>query len=366
MNEDVEKTASRPLFEVGKDNRYRIDRLLGKKDIKYRGFLSSRSMKTIGFVLLFFAQVYLCISLVGKFIDLSESTLNVANVLDTLSMFSLPMFLIANFCVIINSKTKIKKMLIVYSVIAIGVYLLIIFGFYRYLIGIAHSISPDDPSSAYLLADLVAKKLFGKVINYNVFVDLTLFSLFYFFLFYTPKRLEGKNRLAIFRLLSIIPALLTIGASVLYGLYNIEIIDLPVAILAILPCRSLAIYAIFFGIAFFIKLRQHLFFKWGGTQEEFEKYCSSNRSSLEVSIAMAVITLFVCIIDFLLLIINPWLLFYGIGLNFYFALCTPLIMLLSYTRKPRSNVWDMVTLAMFFFAVIILYLETGYYIIINL
>lgn len=346
-------------------NRYKIDKLMGLRDLKYRGIFSGRAMKILGFVLMFCAQIYLCINLVNKIGGVKPTTLNFANALDILSVFALPMFLAANFCVIMTSKTKIKKTIITYTVIAIAIYLLIIFIFYRYVMSIGQLFNPDDPAAAYALADTIAKKLFGKVINYNVFVDLSLFSLFYYFLFYTPKKMVKKGSIIAFRILCIIPILFAVIATLLYGFYNESIIDLPVAVLAIMPCRSLGVYVIFFGIAFVVKLRQYLFVKWGGTPQEYDTYAKSNRSSLEISVVSAIIIIVVSLIDFALLYINPWLMYYGIGVNFYLAFAAPFILLLSYTKKTKPNMWDFIMVVIFIFAVIILYLETGRYIILN-
>ena len=333
------------------------------KDIKYRGIFSGRTMKIIGFVLMFFAQVYLCIGIINKFIEMPQSILNFADVMLTLSFFALPMFLSAKFCVIMTSKKKIKKTVIAYSIIAISIFLLVLFFFYRYMIGIGRALNPDNPAEAYKFAETITKGAFGKIINYNVFVDLALFSLFYFFLFHNPKKFEGKKSVLAFRLCCIIPVIFAVISAILYGLYNFGKIDLPVAVLAILPCRSLTVYAIFFGIAFIIKLRQHLFAKWGGTQEEYELYAKSNRSSLEISVVSSIIIFVVCLLDFVLSQINPFVVFFGIGFNYYYVFSIPVIMLLSYTRKTKSSIWDYIMIAIFVFAVIILYLETGLFII---
>ena len=358
----VETNEQQAQIVVPNKNRQRIDKLMGLPDLKYRGIFSGRTMKILGFVLMFFAQVCVCLNLVYKMVEVPAGVKDVADVLEVLSIFALPMFLAANFCIIMTSREKIKKMLIIYSAIAILIYLLVILVFYRYLMGIGKVVS-ESTADAYDFADMVAKKVFGKVINYNVFVDLSLFSLFYFFLFYTPKKIKKDGAILVFRFMCIIPILFAVGSTVLYGLNNTGIVELPVAALAIMPCRSITIYAIFFGVALIIKLRQYLFAKWGGTPEEYDTYAKSNRSSLEISVISAVIMIVVCAIDFGLIYVSPWFLFYGIGFNFYLAFAAPLILLLSYTRKTKASLWDIIMVVLFVFAVIILYLETGLYII---
>ena len=363
MKETTEIVEEQPA--VAEENKYRkkIDKLIAKQDIRYRGILSGRAMKIIGFVFLFCAQVYLCINAMNNFADLSQTTLEFANILDFLSIFALPMFLAANFCVIMSNKTRIKRTMIIYSAIALGIYALVLFVFYRYMVGLGKVFIPDDAAEAYGFADIIAKILFGKVINYNVFVDLALFSMFYYFLFHTPKKFVKNGSILAFRFLCVIPIIFAVVATVLYGFYNIGFIDLPVAVLAILPCRSITIYVIFFGIAFLIKLRQYLFEKWGGTTEEYERYARSNKSSLEISVISSVVIVVVCAIDLLLFLINPIVIFYGMGFNFYLAFSVPIILLLSYTKKTRASIWDIVMVVLFIFAVIILYLETGLYVL---
>ena len=343
--------------------RYKIDKLMGLKDIRYRGILSGRTMKIVGFIFMFFTQIYFAANIIDKFKPLSDAASNFADVLDVLGLFALPAFLAANFCVIMTNKAKIKKVLLTYSIIAVGIYLLVLFVFYRYIYGLGKVFNPDDAHEAYLFADMIAKKLFGKVINYNVFVDLALFSMLYYFLFYTPKKLIKKKSIIAFRSLSALPIILAAIATILYGLYSIGFIELPVAVLAILPCRSLTVYVIFFGIAFIVKLRQHLFMKWGGTEEEYNIYAKSNRSSLEISVVSSVVLLIVSLLDFALFMAFPWVFFFGLGLNFYLAFSIPFIMLLSYTRKTKASIWDAIMVAVFIFAVIILYLEMGLYIL---
>ena len=131
--------------------------------------------------------------------------------------------------------------------------------------------------------------------------------------------------------------MLVIIAMVLYGLYYQSMIELPVAVLAILPCRSVLIYAIFFILALVIKFRKTLFIKWGGTEEEYGAYASSNRSSLEISIVSTIIIFVVSACDLALLLINPYFLLYGIGFNIYMAAIMPFVMLLSYTRKVKKE-----------------------------
>ena len=348
--------------EIKKEkNRKKIDKLLAK-DIRYRGPFSYRAIRVLGFLFLIFAQLVLCYSFVSNIIDMPAWSEKFFEVIDVISVFSLPMFLTVNFCIIMTSRNKIKKYLILYSCIAILIYLSILFVYYRYVNGIIVTIT-GDPTEGAKLAEVFAKSLFGSVINYNIFVDLSLFSFFFFFFFYTPGKIKSKKALIWFRLCSIIPILIAVVSFLLYGAYCWGKIDLPVAALSIMPCRSIGIYAVFVVISLFIKLRKYLFIRWGGTPEEYEKYIKTNKSSLEISVISVISIIGVSLIDFIAFIINPLLLLNGIGTTFYIAFIAPVLLLLSYTRKPKHEMIDTFMPFMAFGVMIICYLEAILFVI---
>ena len=344
--------------------RAKIEKLLAKKDIKFRGPFSYRTIRIFGYIFMLFAQIYLIFSVIGQISPLPETTVKVFDVLQVLSIFALPLFLAANFCIIMSSKRKIKNFLILYSVIAILIYLAILLIYYRYLLGMATAIV-GDVETGYELADIIAKQVFGKWINYNIFVDLSLFSLFFFFFFYTPKNIKSRKGLLVFRWCSLLPVLFAIASTVLYGLHVVGTIDLPVAMLAIMPCRSFSVYAIFFILSLVIKLRSYVFRKWGGTEEEYESYLKTRRNSLEVATLAAIVVACVCLVDFILLMIAPYSMIFGLGINFYIIGIIPFIFLLSYTRQPKFKVVDTLLPFIFLGCVLIVFLEAILYLFVS-
>ena len=349
-----------------KTNENKIKRLLNKPDIRYSGIFSYRSLRIVGFLLLIFSQIAIIYNgIISINISLPSWSGKFVEVIQTISYFSLPMFLAANLCVIMSNKKRIKQNLLFYSAMAMLFYLAILFIYYRYIYGLVSVIS-DDPEGVPIIADVIAKGLFGNLINYNVFVDLSLFSLFYFFLFYTPKNINTKKKTIIFRSLSGIPVLFAITSAILYMLYYLEIVQLPIALLAILPCRSLAIYAVFIILSIIIKIRQNKFIKLGATEKQYESYLSTKRNSLEVSVLASIVLFGVCLIDFLLLILYPPVLLTGIGSSFYMVAIIPFIFLLNYKKSPKYKFIDMLIPVIFIVLVILLYLEAGLFIIKNI
>lgn len=350
-------------FEQGVNpKRCKIDKLLTKPDIKYRGILSYRGMRILGFILMLCAQIYIAYSFAGKIVDMPGSALSFLNVLGIISLFALPMFLAANFCVIMSSREKIKKYLIMYSITALVIYLVVILIYYRYLYGAAYALIADEADAIHF-ADLVSEKLFGGLANYNVFIDLSLFSMFFFFLFYNPKKELSNKKLKAFRWCSVIPVVIALLAFTLYAMYYFDYINLPTAVLALLPCRSLTVYIIVFAISLVIKWRKFKFYSYGGTKEEYAKYLNTNRNSLEVSVLVSIIVVAICLIDFLLVLIDANLLLFGLGSSWYMAAIIPFVFLLSYSRKPKFKVIDYVLPALFVISCIIVYLEAIMYVL---
>ena len=237
-------------------------------------------------------------------------------------------------------------------------YLAVILVYYRYLVGIITAIIQDS-ESATTTADYLAKNIFRSIINYNIFVDLALFSLFYFFMFYTPKNVNTKKKLRIFRAMSALPVLFVIIAIILYICDMFGIFEIPVAILALLPCRSPTFYVIFILISLFAKIREKRFLSFGGTEEEYNSYIKTRRNSLEISIVASIILVVVCLVDFLLVLIFPEVLLAGFGYNFYLVFIAPLILLLAYSRQPKYKFVDMLLPVIFIICTIIVYLETA-------
>ena len=88
--------------------RSKIDKLLAKRNIKYRGPLSYRTVRVFAFLFMLFAQIYLVYSIASKIVVPAKWVGSFVEILEVLSIFALPLFLTANFCIIMTSKKNIK------------------------------------------------------------------------------------------------------------------------------------------------------------------------------------------------------------------------------------------------------------------
>lgn len=285
------------------------------KDMKYHGPLSYRHLRLIGwlmlalsFVSMILGAVYtLKVALAGDPEAVSDTYSKLATIFSFLSALPLPLFLIANFAIILQSKNNYKKLLIGYGKLVLIIYLAFVAIYYHYIIVLLMRLGDMNfvearEVSIELFTDL--GKQGGLVVN--VFVDLFCCALIMFFIDYTPKtRFQGK-KIIIFRLLALLPILYEVMSAVFMGLLgmNKAIADfkfsLPPELLPLLGKKPIGMIISFVLICLFIKIREKIYIKRGGTKEGYELYLKTNRDSFNLSLFMAIIFLVVAIVDIII------------------------------------------------------------------
>lgn len=335
-----------------------------QNDIHYRGFLSARTMRILGYTLILLTQFFIIVVSLSEELNFPKWLVNIAESYEYIAPLSLPVLCFAFFSMIISSRDNIKQCMLRYLIISVLIYLSIILFFDRYLIGFISVIS-EDYAGARATAEAFVMSLFGSVINYNIFVDLFLFALFFFFLICKPKCIKTKKSLIAFRCLALIPVAIVLTTAVLYALHNLGIITLPLEVLPILPCRSITIYVIYFAIVIAIKIRQMRMEKKGITEEQYKAYLYSNRNSLRFSVFSSVIILIVCFVDLLIALLFPQAELIGLGVSYSMVTVIPIILCFSYTKQPKSLIVDNIFRGIFVFIYLIMYLETAMYVMAN-
>ncbi|MGN1227994.1 MAG: hypothetical protein ACI4TX_05075 [Christensenellales bacterium] len=333
-----------------------------KGDIKFRGFLSARAMRILGYSLIVLTQFFVIIYSLSETISLPKWLIDIAGNYEYIAPLSLPILSFAFFSMIISSRENIKQCILRYFIASILIYLAIILLFDRYLIGFMSVIS-EDYESARIYAEAFVMGLFGSFINYNIFVDLFLFAIFFYFLICKPKCIKTKYSLFLFRTLSFIPVIVVVLTFILYALHNFEIITLPLEVLPILPCRSICIYLIYFTIVIAMKIRQIRMEKHNITAEQYKSYLYSNRNSLRFSVFSSIVIIVVCLFDFILSLLLPNAELFGIGVSYSMMFVVPIILCFSYTRQPKTQMLDNVFRGIFILVYILMYLETALYVV---
>ena len=350
-----------------------FDHKMIDKDIKYRGPLSYRGLRLIGWIAMAAMFVSMMLGLVlklkgamGGVDDTQVEGLSTASsILSYFSSLPLPLFLIANFAVILQSRNNYKKLILSYLRILLIVYAVFIAVYYHYIVVLLMKLDESSLMEARNLSvDIFTAlgKQNGLVVN--VFVDLFSCVLIMFFIDYTPKNHFQGKKLILFRLLALLPFLYEIGSAVLMGLLGMNAIypdftfSLPPELLPLIGKKPIGMIVGFVLICLFIKIREKRYIKKGGTPEGYNAYLKTNCDSFRFSLFMAVIFLIIAIVDFSIVFIPPLIALtnnpdqqyaytlidvlkgFTLGKSFCLILVVPFVLLFSYSKQHENQKLD--------------------------
>lgn len=321
-----------------------------RQDIKYRGPLSFRGLRIVAWVAMAFSICIIALNWGISFLGLvgrEEAASNYETIAQVFSYFAtlpLPLFLLANFGLIAKGRGEYKKLIIRFSIFAIVIILAFYLFLVRYIYVFSYKFASDETPASELI-DNFNNILVSHHGSFNVFIDLLLCTLLSFFLEYKPKtRFQGK-KLIYFRLMILIPILYEIGMVILREL-NTYVFTLPIFFLPFFPTKPPLMILLFFGIVFFMKIMRKRAYKKGMSKADYHTYLKSNGHSLMFSISVSVGLLIVSTIDFILLMILVYvdlslpalylLKILGTGDTFAVFFAIPIVMLYSYTKKPKD------------------------------
>ena len=310
-------------------------------DIKYRGPLSYRYLRIIGWVCFAIGQLTALYGIFSKLGWEFLPNIGTQTFISYISYLSTPLFIVAAFGLILSGKKTFKQMIIIYSALFIAMGIALNIFYYRYMLGIFQN---------HEIADTVISN-FGFIVKLNVFGDLLAFCLFHYFINYTPKKyFKGKN-IVYFRLFAILPALFVAVSYLVKVLSSYGVIeDVPffvVPFLATKPPLALLIFAL---LSLWIKYRENLFKTLGLTKKEHDAYIKTNRNSLSVSITLSTLIAITGVLEIIIVVI----MFASLGvesgfINMYcldigeaipLILIIPFVMLYSYTRVHKDGPVD--------------------------
>lgn len=363
------------------------DRTL-ENDIKYGGFLSYRHLRIIAWILLAIVQISTILSLQAKLNKSSQETVEIfTTILSFVSGLPLPLFFLANFSNMARKRENFKSMFMLYGGAAIGMYLFCNFLVLYYGHGLLSAFEPGNTRSNTLL-------IFGEILpqlnsgyNLNMFIDLFLFTLLFFFIFYRPKKVFTGKKIVFFRLFALIPILYDLGAIfVKYYLYQ-GYFQLKSQYFFLLPCKPPLVFGAFVIVLLVLKFDEYRYIKrHNNSLEAWEIHSSTNAHSLRMSIKMAVIFFIFAIVDLVILVVffgkitydaasiyqtpEDALLFVviklgavtsaGIGVGASLIFLVPIVMLYSYSKTHNNPKIDVVIPAAGVALIIFVYVEGLY------
>ncbi len=338
------------------------------KDMRYRGPLSYRHFKILGWILLAVSQIAVLLGVAAK-IDASiyAEVATPQLVINLAGSLSLPLLLIANFSLILDDSDGYANVLKVNGVVTALIIFFFSLVYFRYVVGALGFFTGGTQNADSLLNGMFSSYTRNGYFSFNIFMDLFLCALFMFFLNYRPQKLQGKKLLA-FRLLAILPVSYEVLCLVLKILASNDLIMLPVGSYPFLTTKPPILLLVFIILALYLKRREVQFCKNGRTYEEYRKFQQTNRNSFQFSRFAAIVFVIAGGLDFVLYVFllvfsmiktpniipdvnNPAYMEYitaeayrvaniGFGQSCSLVLMAPLMLLFSYTRKHKTKVVD--------------------------
>ena len=158
-------------------------------DIGYRGPLSYRYLMILGWLCLSFKIMNIFLSF-GEKMNLEQPDWMeiLGNVARFMGDLALPLFLMANFAIILDNKRTYKHQLIKFGGLSLLVIALFIFIKEHYIDGLVIAIVRDEAMAKELVEWLLYMISITGVMVFNLFIDLFMCTLFMFFLNYVPEK----------------------------------------------------------------------------------------------------------------------------------------------------------------------------------
>lgn len=363
-----------------KTEKIKLHDLTTKNDIKYRGPLSYREFKILGWLCIVLTQVIVMMNLGVKVNSaVGEHLSGLIPTIQSISEMALPLLLISNFAIILDNRDNYKKQLITNGLLMLSLFLLFALVFYHFTIGSLAALSDGSVNFLDLARTFFRAYSPNGFFCFNIYVDLFLCTLFMFFLNYRPSRFFQGKRIIIFRLFAILPVLYEIASILLKWYSTGGLITLPFIVFPLLTVKPPMTFLVFMVLAAFVKKRESRFIRQGGTHEQYQVFLQTNRNSLSFGIFAAVILLLAGLLDLVLAIAIPIsqsiaveemdavliavltrVLAVGVGGSVDLIFLAPFMLLFSYTRKRAVPIVDTLVPVLAIVLVLLVYLQ-GFY-----
>ena len=267
-------------------------------DIGYRGPLSYRHLLIIGWLCISFKVLDILISL-GINIDPNQPqwVLTLGNVAEFLGAFALPLFLVANFAIILDKKKTYKQQLIKFGGLSLAVILVFLIVKEHYVVGIVTAAIGSRAEASQIVNDMLYQSAMTGSLIFNLFIDLFMCTLFMFFLEYEPQNHFQGKKIRLFRAMALLPVLYEVGALALRIIVIMTDFKPPYIVYPFLTTKPFMSFILFIFLALHIKFDEARFKKRDKSPEDFEAYTQTNDHSLRFSIFTSIMILITSLID---------------------------------------------------------------------
>ena len=350
---------------------------IGEKDIRYRGPLNYQHFQILGWLCIVASQALLVLNLGAKLGKLPASYAGLTGPLTYMSWLSLPFLLIANFAQIMNGQKSYRILLIKNFCAAGAIWGIYAFFLNRYVIGTIDVINDGTITSVEALSQIMEKANPTGVLCFNIFIDLFLCTLVMFFLNYKPTRIFREKSRFIFRSFALLPVAYEVGCIVLKVLASRKEITISPFFYPLFTVKPTMTFVLFIVLALYIKTRELRFRRHGKTHEEYKAFLNTNKNSWDFSRFLAIALVVTALVDLAIFFIvtvretsgmaeeamntyYPTAVIMGFGDSAALILLAPLVLLFSYTRKPKNAMVGLLVPVSSFALIMLLYLEAGH------
>ncbi|MBQ9385108.1 MAG: hypothetical protein IJT87_12835 [Ruminiclostridium sp.] len=395
MNVETEKTVDEIVTEGpaaektsgSKKKRVKKDEFAFEKDIRYRGPLSYRWLKLLGWVCIVLSQVAIVEGLKLNVCGTANGFFLNETVMSFITPSALPLLLISIFAYLLQKRDNYKNTIMIYGVLSLVICGLFVLIYARYILGITGAFMGGDRAAAAARLDeaLYGLENYKGFIAFNIFIDVFLCTLIMFFLDYTPTRFFTGKKIHFFRALVILPLAYEFACIILKILCTDHLISLPLWVSPFLTTKPPVSILMFLSIVRYIKLRERRFFAAGRTSEQYREYLDSNKNSLEFSKHLMLIIFIYALLDLGLFIVltashvvimgsigqtefseevisegmntvSEW----GFGGTARMIDILPIVLLFSYTRSHKKPLIDTGIPIAGVIAIVIIYLDGAF------
>ena len=293
--EKVEKVEDPSKIKVWK--RKYIHLVNEENDIKFRGPLSYRHLRIIGWLLLVISSIAVVLDIAAS-TGIANPNSTLINVLKSAKDLMMPLFLFAAFAQVLVAKDGYKRLLITYVGGAIAIFLGFVLIYEHFFIGIMSAAS-DHPSAHEIGQKLISYLNISGGLSFNIFIDLALCTLVTFFINYRPTKFFQGNKICIFRAFVALPILYEIASILIKVLVASQTIVISPFIIPLLTTKPPMAFFIFLAAALFVKNRERFYIKKGKTHEEYKSFLNTNVNSLHFSLFLITAVLIAVVLDIL-------------------------------------------------------------------
>lgn len=332
-------------------------------DIKFKGIFSYRELRIIGWACLIIAQLAVVFNLNMKINPASSAALSGwVSFFQFMSNFSLPLFLIANMAAILQKKNNFRNMFLFYGGVAAGMFLLGNVVVFHYGFRFMNAISPCTWGTAADIFGTLLPLLGKSGYIFNIFIDLFLCSLMFFFMNYNPKKYFQGKKIIWFRLFTIFPILYEVGSVIVKFYITFGYFTIPSYVFFLLTSKPPFMLLAFFLLVLVLKTGEIVHKKkYKKSNEEFNNHLETNAHSFLTSIHLSIIFLAVALLDVLVALLITYIYGYNIfpegGMDFYLWVASqlqtigiggstslipliPIVLLFSYKKTPKNKKID--------------------------